>query len=143
MSQNINHQKISDISKHMNLCHMTGLPDYDTPSTMMQYIYLGGVLFQHADGLGVEGRGLSLQVCDGAVSLDGQDGVGLGHVHCVLDVGGAAILQLHLLQAALVIRICSGTRRRMFKPNDETGLKSRMKTESCLLWEDGYFPICV
>lgn len=120
-----------------DLCHMTGLPDYDTPSAMMQYIYLGGVLFQHADGLGVEGRGLSLQVCDGAVSLDGQDGVGLGHVHCVLDVGGAAILQLHLLQAALVIRICSETRRRMFKPNEESGLKSRMKTESCLLWEDG------
>lgn len=79
----------------------------------MEYTYLGGVLFQHADGLGVEPRGLRLQVCDGAVSLDGQDGVGLGHVHSVLDVGGAAILQLHLLQAALVVRICSETRRRM------------------------------
>lgn len=79
----------------------------------MEHTYLGGVLFQHADGLGVEPRGLRLQVCDGAVSLDGQDGVGLGHVHSVLDVGGAAILQLHLLQAALVVRICSETRRRM------------------------------
>lgn len=80
---------------------------------MMQYVYLGGVLFQHAYGLRVDGRGLSLQVCDGAVSLDSQDGVGLGHVHCVLDVGGAAVLQLHLLQAALVISICTETRRMM------------------------------
>lgn len=87
------------------LCHVTSLP---------HQVYLGGVLFQHADGLGVNGRGLSLQVCDGAVSLDGQDGVGLGHVHRVLDVGGAAVLQLHLLQATLVICICTETKRRMF-----------------------------
>lgn len=85
------------------LCHMT---------SSSHQVYLGGVLFKHANGLGVNGRGFSLQVCDGAVSLDGQDGVGLGHVHCVLDVGGAAVLQLHLLQAALVIRICTDTRRR-------------------------------
>jgi len=74
--------------------------------------YLGGVVLQHADGLGVDDRGLALQVCDGAVGLDGQDGVGLRHVHRVLDVGGAAVLQLHLLQAALLIFICSETRRR-------------------------------
>lgn len=75
----------------------------------MHCVYLG-VLFQHADGLWVNGSGLSLQVCDGAVSLDGQDGVGLGHVHSVLDVGCAPILQLHLLQAAMVICICTETR---------------------------------
>lgn len=69
-------------------------------------LYLG-VLLQHTDGLGVDGRGLGLQVCDGAVGLDGQDGVGLRHMHRVLDVCGAAVLQLHLLQAALVICICN------------------------------------
>lgn len=80
----------------------------------MMYVYLGSVLFQHTDGLRVDGCGLSLKVCDGSISLDGQDGVGWGHVHCVLDVGGAAVLQLHLLQATLVICICTETRRRMF-----------------------------
>ena len=71
----------------------------------IQHLYLGGVLFQYTDGLGVDGCGLGLQVCDGSIGLDGQDGVGLGHVYCVLDVGGAAVLQLHLLQAALVVSI--------------------------------------
>lgn len=54
----------------------------------------------------VQGCGLSLQVRNGAVSLDGQDGVGLGHVHRVLDVGCAAVLQLDFLQTTLVICIC-------------------------------------
>lgn len=79
---------------------------------MQPCVHLGGVLLQHADGLRVEGRGLGLQVRDGAVRLDGQDGVGLRHVHRVLDVGGAAVLQLHLLQAALVVRVCSESRGR-------------------------------
>lgn len=77
-------------------------------------VYLGGVLFKHADGFGVDGRGISLKVCDGSVGLDGQDGVGWGHMHCMLDVGGAAVLQLHLLQATLVICICTETQRWMF-----------------------------
>lgn len=68
--------------------------------------YLGGVLLQHADGLRVETCGIRLQVGDGAVGLDGQDGVGLGHVDRVLNVSSAAILQLHLLEAALIIRLC-------------------------------------
>lgn len=101
----------------MNWCHT---------STKTKHIYLGGVLFQHADGLWVNGRGLCLQVCYGAISLDGQDGVGLGHVHCVLDVGGAPIFQLYLLQAALVVCICTEMRRRMqrLKLIEETGLCS-------------------
>lgn len=69
---------------------------------------LGGVLFQHADGLRIEACSVSLQVGDGAVSLDGQDGVGLGHVDGVLNVGGGSILQLHLLEAALIVRLCTG-----------------------------------
>lgn len=43
-------------------------------------------------------------------------------MHCVLDVGGAAVLQLHLLQAALVIRICSETHRE--KLREDAGLRS-------------------
>lgn len=86
-------------STKKNTSIMSGNPE------SMQHLYLSGVLFQDADGLGVDGGGLGLQVCDGAVGLDGQDGVGLGHVYCVLDVSRAAVLQLHLLQAALVVSI--------------------------------------
>lgn len=85
-------------------CHMT-------TAAVARCVHLGGVLLQHADGVRIKGRGLCLQVGDGAVGLDGQDGVGRRHVHRVLDVGGAAVLQLHLLQAALVIGICSGKNR--------------------------------
>lgn len=67
--------------------------------------YLGGVLFQHADGLRIEPGSIRLQVGDGAVSLDGQDGVGLGHVDGVLNVGGASVFQLHLLEATLIVRL--------------------------------------
>lgn len=74
--------------------------------------HLGAILFKHTDGFWVDGCGLSLQVCNGAVSLDGQDGVGLRHMYCVLDVGGAPILQLDLLQAALVICFYTETRGR-------------------------------
>lgn len=81
-------------------------------SGSVQNRYLGTILLQDTDGFWVDGSGLGLQVCDGAVSLDGQDGVGLGHVDCVLDVGGASVLQLDLLQPTLVIRFCTQTRSR-------------------------------
>lgn len=79
----------------------------------MWSIYLGGVLLQHTDGLRVNGCGLGLKVRNSSIRLDGQDGVGLGHMHRVVDVGGAAVFQLHLLQAGLVVRICTEPRRRM------------------------------
>lgn len=82
--------------------------------------HLGGVLLQYADGVRVEGRGLSLQVGDGAICLNGQDGVGWRHVHRVLDVSGAAVLQLHLLQATLVICICTGRNRELETWSRET-----------------------
>lgn len=88
------------------LCEMKTEPNRRQSGFVLKCFHLGGVLFEHADGFGVDGGGLGLQVSDGAVGLDGEDGVGLGHVHRVLDVGGAAVLQLHLLQAALVVSLC-------------------------------------
>lgn len=78
-----------------------------TVSTCIASFYLRRVLLQHTDGLGVDGGGVSVQVGDGAVGLDGQNGVGLRHVHRVVDVRRATVLQLHLLKAALVICVCT------------------------------------
>lgn len=97
-----------------------------TTAALARCLHLGGVLLQHADGVRIKGRGLCLQVGDGAVGLDGQDGVGGRHVHRVLDVGGAAILQLHLLQAALVIGICAG-KNREFDASSPAALKCSFK----------------
>lgn len=102
-------------------------------------VYLGGVLFEHTDGLRVNGSGFRLQVCNGAVSLNSQDCVGLGHVHSVLDVGCAAVLQLHLLQATLVICIWTETRKRtQMQKLRKLGLGPILNLY--LLREDGRFP---